>query len=73
MALSSPCYDCKKRFIGCHSSCEDYISYKEGMNNLKEKGKSGIEIDSYLITKTIKSKDKYAERKKNRRARRYKR
>ena len=43
------------------------------MNNLKEKGKSGIEIDSYLITKTIKSKDKYAERKKNRRARRYKR
>ena len=25
---NSPCVGCNKREIGCHSSCEDYISYR---------------------------------------------
>ena len=24
----APCKDCKGSYIGCHSKCEDYITYK---------------------------------------------
>ena len=24
----SPCKDCQKRFVGCHSSCEDFAKWK---------------------------------------------
>ena len=24
----SPCKDCQKRFVGCHSSCNDYAEWK---------------------------------------------
>lgn len=27
--IYSPCFKCEKRVIGCHSSCEDYIQYRE--------------------------------------------
>lgn len=29
-----PCMDCKKRYVGCHSKCEDYIKWG---NEHKEK------------------------------------
>ena len=25
----SPCKDCTRRTVGCHSKCEDYISYSK--------------------------------------------
>lgn len=25
--IYSPCKDCQRRAIGCHSTCEDYIEY----------------------------------------------
>ena len=27
--LISPCKDCEKRYLGCHSECEDYFKYQE--------------------------------------------
>ena len=24
-----PCKDCQKRFVGCHSSCTEYLSFRE--------------------------------------------
>lgn len=26
---TSPCKDCEEREVGCHSTCEKYIEYKE--------------------------------------------
>ena len=26
---SVPCYNCTKRCVGCHSSCEEYIAYDQ--------------------------------------------
>ena len=31
--LYPPCKNCEKRSVGCHSSCADYISYKEHREN----------------------------------------
>ena len=27
--LRAPCKDCRERAIGCHATCERYISYQE--------------------------------------------
>lgn len=32
----SPCKNCEKRAVGCHSSCEDYISFKERNDALRD-------------------------------------
>lgn len=32
-----PCKGCDKREIGCHSTCKDYISFKEEAEALREK------------------------------------
>ena len=26
---SAPCKGCEKRYVGCHSKCEEYIDYKK--------------------------------------------
>jgi hypothetical protein len=35
--ITCPCHDCKKRHIGCHDDCEEYLLYKK--LNKKRKGK----------------------------------
>lgn len=27
--MKNPCYKCRKRKIGCHATCEEYIKFKE--------------------------------------------
>ena len=29
MSIKSPCKDCFERTVGCHSTCENYISFKK--------------------------------------------
>ena len=29
MVLKAPCRGCDKRQVGCHSTCEDYITYEK--------------------------------------------
>jgi len=35
-SVSSPCKDCLVRRPGCHSTCEDYFSYKEKLEEVKK-------------------------------------
>lgn len=33
------CKDCKKRSPGCHSNCQDYISFKEALKEYNDEMK----------------------------------
>ena len=33
----SSCYNCEKRYIGCHSNCETYEQYKIAKDVIKKK------------------------------------
>lgn len=37
MKPESPCKDCKKRDIHCHSVCEEYIAYQDESREYNEK------------------------------------
>ena len=41
--LNAPCKGCEKREVGCHATCEDYLTYRELKDEqnaeLKEKAK----------------------------------
>lgn len=32
-----PCYNCKKRSLGCHGTCEEYKTYSLKRNNINDK------------------------------------
>lgn len=34
--VKASCYQCTKRQVGCHSTCQDYIQYQEYITALKE-------------------------------------
>ena len=34
--ISSPCKNCEKRHIGCHSKCNLYIDYKKELAKIKK-------------------------------------
>lgn len=38
MRYSSPCKNCKERYLGCHSKCDSYISFrtKQDIENHKK-------------------------------------
>lgn len=33
----SPCQFCTERFVGCHSTCENYISFRQSRDDYKNK------------------------------------
>ena len=35
--LNSPCKGCEKLFIKCHSTCEEYLEFREEVDELREK------------------------------------
>ena len=37
--LNSPCKGCEKLFIKCHSTCEEYLEFREEVAKLNEKKK----------------------------------
>ncbi len=36
MYIPAPCKDCEKRKIGCHSSCDDYLKFREWLDDVKK-------------------------------------
>lgn len=34
--VHSPCLDCERRFVGCHSTCEDYKAFRDKLDKAKE-------------------------------------
>lgn len=33
--ISNNCLHCEKRYLGCHSTCERYLKYKEQLETIK--------------------------------------
>ena len=41
-----PCFNCEKRYVGCHSSCEEYAEFKDQKEiNRKQKKRQNIFYD----------------------------
>lgn len=34
--ISSPCKECIKREVGCHSQCTDYLEYKNVLEDIRK-------------------------------------
>lgn len=32
--IDDPCYECDKRKVGCHSTCEPYLKWSDGVREL---------------------------------------
>ena len=43
------CKDCKKRFLGCHDSCDEYKEELEEMHKEKEYNKKHHDVTSYDV------------------------
>lgn len=46
---TSPCKDCKRRELGCHSSCTDYLGFHLDRKNELDKVKEGRKKDKLQI------------------------
>lgn len=53
--ITAPCKDCKKRELGCHSKCEEYLNFRvEKENEYKEKNRiENIERPTYGVVRVI--------------------
>lgn len=45
MRKGPPCKDCKKRFVGCHSICEQYLEWKADNDATREKQQQAKAIE----------------------------
>jgi hypothetical protein len=34
--IASPCLNCERRFVGCHSTCEDYKAFRDKLDKANE-------------------------------------
>ena len=69
--MKNPCHNCEKRFVGCHGSCEDYKSFREEKDNLKQKLQLEMVADHYAEDRQSKVVSKMAKQKqRNRRDKR---
>lgn len=59
--MIAPCKDCERRFIGCHSQCEEYQQFREWrdvVNEIKYHSKyDTYEMSRYLFA-NIRRKEK---------------
>lgn len=51
--IKAPCHNCDKRKLGCHSCCEEYISFRNNRDKLLLNRKKENEINSYCIENII--------------------
>ena len=58
--INSPCLNCSKRFVGCHSTCDDYILYRNKLKEYKDymnQNKSAeATIETYVCNSVLKNK-----------------
>ena len=50
MAIKPVCKDCERRNPGCHSSCQDYISYRKKLEEFNAKVKKEKEKNAFTAT-----------------------
>nr|DAQ48207.1 MAG TPA: chromatin structure-remodeling complex protein [Bacteriophage sp.] len=53
--ISSPCKDCKSRFVGCHSTCDSYKEYRVELGGVKKKQRIETMICDYSCSRKVKS------------------
>ena len=54
MARLSPCLDCKKRYVGCHGKCADYLDYADERRTVSEARRKEQDYITYQRTKSAK-------------------
>lgn len=47
----SPCKNCPNRYIGCHDSCQNYITYKKQVEMINKKRRTGLYYRDYILDK----------------------
>lgn len=52
--LKSPCKNCDDRYLGCHSQCGNYISYKNNMAQI-----SNLKFNKYQAERDYREVMKY--------------
>lgn len=66
-SIKAPCAECKRRFVGCHSDCTDYGSYKKRLSIARQdqmqRNKGDIMIDLYKDDNRKKYRKKEKEKK----------
>jgi hypothetical protein len=53
-AVSSPCLGCERRFVGCHSVCDEYTHYHSARNKMLEEKRRAI--DGNAMTSSLTSR-----------------
>lgn len=46
--IKSPCNGCPRRFLGCHSKCEEYAAFREECDELAEERRRKREHNEYI-------------------------
>lgn len=56
--MTAPCKDCPNRVVGCHSTCEQYIKYKEEQESVRRSRRAESEKHVYAIQSIMERKRK---------------
>ena len=56
MSYSSPCKGCNKRYVGCHSDCEDYLKFAENRKAIREERAAQRQADDDYYSTILSSK-----------------
>lgn len=53
MRKTPPCYDCEKRYLGCHDYCNKYQEFRQNRNKLlnEQRKRNKIESDYYYYVR----------------------
>lgn len=65
--IDAPCADCQKRYVGCHSDCEDYKTWKSEQMSVAEDKRKRKNETSMLNSYTAAQKAKYLRKPKKER------
>lgn len=58
MRKTPPCYNCEKRYLGCHDYCNKYQEFRLNRNHLlKEQRKNGLFVQWVLSTRNRRNRN----------------
>ena len=56
------CFNCEKRHVGCHSSCEEYAEFKRNSSEQKERKRKQKEHQNIVYDYVFESRDRQRRR-----------
>lgn len=51
-----PCKDCKKRELGCHSKCQEYIAAVEEQRKISKDRLKAFDVNDYVFKRNLRIK-----------------